>query len=1276
MIAADRKGILPLSEELSDAAKTAMILPNLRSASLISMGQLCDDGCDVLFNKDILLVMKNKKIVLRGIRNRRDNLWDIPIEKCKISPQNYHLPSHRPALQQKTTIVSPTIHRRRIRKTAPQANSSIDIFKNELSKYVDITDDNILDIHLDKMKKDAHTAYCRVNLQPKEPSLAVIIKKKQTHMELVQYMHATCFAPVKSTFEKAVKANFFSTWPGLTQELVKKHLITSTATTQGHLHQEKQNLQSTQPTTQVTAPMKQIKQYLKKLQDRIKPGQTLTDVLNTDIANDCFPPSATPNIQTNEVAYAIINKKEICTAYTDLTGRFPMRSSRGNQYIMVGYHYDGNCILGKAIKDRRSSTLTAAWQSLHETFQRAGVPPATYVMDNEISNELLQALRENGTTYQLVPPHTHRRNLAERAIQTFKNHFKAGLASVNPQFPLSEWDRLLEQANITLNLLRSARVNPKLSAYSYIFGDFNFTSTPMAPPGTKIVAHIKPNNRGTWELNGEVGWYVGPSMQHYRCVRCYFPRTKTVRDCDTVTFFPTTIPFPQVKLDDHLKQAASDIITILTQPPSTTIPSLQAGDPVRNALLTLATQLKRIEPIPSPIETPVAPPRVQDKPIMKTPGAVAPAPRVPEKESVPASTLQIKSNKLKNARYANTAPHTYPLRSMTRNKGTNFKHLAVQYLTAQHIFEPQMNHIYTPNGKKQTIDDLLNSIDKEIWTKSLSNEWGRLAQGNKHGVKSTDTIEFICKGDVPTGRKVTYATYVVDYRPLKDEQYRVRITVGGDKLTYLDDAGSPAANLMETKLLVNSIISHAAMGARFMSADIKDYFLATPMERAEYMKVQYKHLPEDIRKLYNLDEKVTSDNYIYIKIKKGMYGLKQAAVLAYNQLKANLQPAGYTPIIGTVGMWKHTTRRTKFCLCVDDFGIKYFSKDDANHLLQAIGKHYAYTTDWEGKHYCGLTFEWHYELGYVDVSMPGYVRKTLIRLQHKPQVSPQYSPHDCVPIQYATKNTRQYATAPDTSPFLSPVETKYIQSVTGSLLYYGRAIDYSILPALNEIASEQAQPTQQTKKKAQRLMDYVNTYPDAFLRFRASDMILHIDSDAAYLVAPRARSRVAGYFHLAEHPFKTKHPTLNAAIHVECKTLRHVVSSAAEAEIGGVYHNAQTAIPIRTILQALGHIQPPTPIKTDNSTANGFIHDNIHQKRSKSWDMRYYWLRDRQTQQQFLFFWDKGKNNDADYFTKHHPTIYHRHKRSRYVQDRLPTFPEPCVLRGCVASQHDVIMTS
>ena len=131
-------------------------------------------------------------------------------------------------------------------------------------------------------------------------------------------------------------------------------------------------------------------------------------------------------------------------------------------------------------------------------------------------------------------------------------------------------------------------------------------------------------------------------------------------------------------------------------------------------------------------------------------------------------------------------------------------------------------------------------------------------------------------------------------------------------------------------------------------------------------------------------------------------------------------------------------------------------------------------------------------------------------------------------------------------------------------------------------------------------MDYVTTYPNVFLRYYTSDMILHVESDAAYLVAPKARSRVAGYFHPSNTPLPNTPTKLNGAIMVECKTLRHVVASAAEAEVAGVFHNTRMAIPIRHLLHSLGHTQPPTPIKTDNSTANGFIHDNIHQKRSKS----------------------------------------------------------------------------
>ena len=121
-------------------------------------------------------------------------------------------------------------------------------------------------------------------------------------------------------------------------------------------------------------------------------------------------------------------------------------------------------------------------------------------------------------------------------------------------------------------------------------------------------------------------------------------------------------------------------------------------------------------------------------------------------------------------------------------------------------------------------------------------------------------------------------------------------------------------------------------------------------------------------------------------------------------------------------------------------------------------------------------------------------------------------------------------------------------------------------------------------------------------------MILHVDSDAAYLVLPQAKSRIAGYFHLTDLTSPPTQPPVNGPVLVECKTIKHVVTSAAEAETSALFHNAKTAIPIQRILIFLGHPQPPTPIKVDNSTANNFVHNNITQKRSKSWDMRFHWL--------------------------------------------------------------------
>ena len=124
-----------------------------------------------------------------------------------------------------------------------------------------------------------------------------------------------------------------------------------------------------------------------------------------------------------------------------------------------------------------------------------------------------------------------------------------------------------------------------------------------------------------------------------------------------------------------------------------------------------------------------------------------------------------------------------------------------------------------------------------------------------------------------------------------------------------------------------------------------------------------------------------------------MYGLKQAAILAYDQLREHLEPHGYYPIPNTVGMWRHKTRPIQFCLCVDDFGIKFVNKTDVEHLLDTLKMKYKLTVDWSGKNYCGLTLAWHYDKKYVDVSMPGYIEKLLLKLAHNRPKRPVHAPH-------------------------------------------------------------------------------------------------------------------------------------------------------------------------------------------------------------------------------------------------------------------------------------------
>jgi hypothetical protein len=156
-----------------------------------------------------------------------------------------------------------------------------------------------------------------------------------------------------------------------------------------------------------------------------------------------------------------------------------------------------------------------------------------------------------------------------------------------------------------------------------------------------------------------------------------------------------------------------------------------------------------------------------------------------------------------------------------------------------------------------------------------------------------------------------------------------------------------------------------------------------------------------------------------------MYGLPQAGILAFNQLKTHLTTHAYVPCTHTPGLWTHSTRNTTFTLVVDDFRIKYTNRDDAIHLLSALEELYIVTTDWTGSLYLVMTLRWDYICLTIDISMPGYVTKALERFQHTPPHRQEHSPHAWTKPIYGTHP--QLTLPVDDTALLPPAELTRIQ---------------------------------------------------------------------------------------------------------------------------------------------------------------------------------------------------------------------------------------------------------
>ena len=322
-----------------------------------------------------------------------------------------------------------------------------------------------------------------------------------------------------------------------------------------------------------------------------------------------------------------------------------------------------------------------------------------------------------------------------------------------------------------------------------------------------------------------------------------------------------------------------------------------------------------------------------------------------------------------------------------------------------------------------------------------------------------------------------------------------------------------------------------------------------------------------------------------------MYGLPQAGILAEKQLIHFLSSYGYAPVCQTPGLWCHTWLPISFCLVVDDFGVKYISKEHTNHLIQCLHNHYQEVDiDWDGKRFCGVHLDWDYAKRTCSLSMPGYVTNALHKFQHPKPNKAQDSPYPATAKQYGIKV--QLTNPIDTTAHLPMHKIKCLQQIIGMFLFYGHAIDPTLLTALSELSSTQATATNATKRACHQFLDYCATHPASTICYHASDMVLKLHSDSSYLNAVGARSRQGGHFFLGN---KSDPDILNGAILHLAAIMKMVLSSAAEAEFGALFHNTKEATPLRTTLKELGHPQPPTPILVDNSTAVGLANGTVTQ---------------------------------------------------------------------------------
>jgi len=394
------------------------IMPEMKMASLL--GILCKAGCEVIFDNEKCRVTFNGKTIMTGSKDPTSDLWMLPIMS---------------QAEQWTTPAS---------KTTPSRPGPCE---------------------------------GRAPLSPVTATdIATFSYHRTTKANAVMFMHQSLGNPPKSSLIMAINAGFLRRAPHLDIKSVTKYLMPSPATSKGHMKRPRKGLHSTtpKPTGRHKPPSALPRPpSIPGIHADDMPGLIPIDDDDFSDPGPAFIADIDDESITHVFCFGAFADKNTGVVYSDCTGNFPFMSLDGNVCFFVMYHYETNTIFATPILGLDSQSILNAYKKNFEFLVSKGYHPKLNIMDNQATKAIKSYLTPQQCQLQLIEPGNHRVNVAERAIQTFKNRFIGALGTTDVDFPIQLWDKLAPQVQDSINLLRRSRIDLTKSAYEVLEGPYD-----------------------------------------------------------------------------------------------------------------------------------------------------------------------------------------------------------------------------------------------------------------------------------------------------------------------------------------------------------------------------------------------------------------------------------------------------------------------------------------------------------------------------------------------------------------------------------------------------------------------------------------------------------------------------------------------------------------------------------------------------------------------------------------------------------------------------------